>query len=39
MKKITMKSDVQIEEEFKKGDALVVEDENCTARYLFSEDL
>ena len=32
-------SEEEIEEIYNKGDALIVEDGNCTAKYLHSEDL
>ena len=34
-----MKTEEQINEEYKKGDALVMEDEDCLAKYVYQKDL
>ncbi len=39
MQKHTNMTDIEIEEIYKKGDALVVEDLNCTAKYLHASVL
>jgi hypothetical protein len=39
VKKFTMMSDDEIEQTYQKGDALVIEDNNCMGKYLFADDL
>lgn len=39
MQDFTLKTKKQIEDDFEKGDAIVLEDDNCLARYIYQTDL